>query len=42
VEDIEANATEGLRVNLQSGKYVIVCNVPAHYQQGMHSALTAG
>jgi uncharacterized cupredoxin-like copper-binding protein len=41
VEDIEANATAELRVSLQSGKYVIVCNVPAHYQQGMHAPLTA-
>lgn len=41
VEDIAVGATPELKVNLQAGKYVVICNLPAHYQQGMHAAFTA-
>jgi uncharacterized cupredoxin-like copper-binding protein len=40
VEDINPDATEQLTVNLQPGKYVVICNLPAHYMQGMHASLT--
>lgn len=29
-----------LRVELGPGRYVLICNVPAHYQSGMRSGLT--
>jgi uncharacterized cupredoxin-like copper-binding protein len=29
-----------LTVNLKPGKYVVICNLPTHYQLGMHAALT--
>jgi len=41
VEDIAADSTETLDVNLEAGSYVVICNVPGHYEQGMHAALTA-
>lgn len=40
VEDIEAGATTSLAVDLEPGAYVIICNVPGHYDSGMHVALT--
>jgi len=40
VEDIAVNATPELKVTLAAGAYVVICNVPAHYQQGMHTAFT--
>jgi mono/diheme cytochrome c family protein len=39
-DDIRGRASEDLRVNLQAGKYVLICNVPAHYQGGMRTAFT--
>jgi uncharacterized cupredoxin-like copper-binding protein/mono/diheme cytochrome c family protein len=38
--DIRGRQSEELRVNLQAGKYVLICNVPAHYQSGMRAAFT--
>jgi uncharacterized cupredoxin-like copper-binding protein len=29
-----------LTVNLQPGHYVLICNLPGHYQNGMHASLT--
>jgi uncharacterized cupredoxin-like copper-binding protein len=40
VEDIAVNATQELKVTLTAGTYVVLCNLPAHYQQGMHATLT--
>lgn len=40
VEDIAAGATQTLTVNLAAGHYVVICNLPGHYQQGMHAELT--
>jgi uncharacterized cupredoxin-like copper-binding protein len=40
VEDIAPNSDATLTVDLDAGKYVIICNLPAHYQQGMHAAFT--
>jgi uncharacterized cupredoxin-like copper-binding protein/mono/diheme cytochrome c family protein len=39
-DDIRGGQSEDLRVNLQAGKYVLICNVPAHYQGGMRAAFT--
>ena len=40
IEDIENGTTHTLKVDLAAGKYVLICNLPAHYQSGMHTALT--
>lgn len=34
------NKTKKETFNLKPGRYVLLCNVPTHYQQGMHVALT--
>jgi uncharacterized cupredoxin-like copper-binding protein len=40
IEDIESGDSPELTVNLEAGDYVIICNVPAHYDQGMRTAFT--
>jgi uncharacterized cupredoxin-like copper-binding protein len=40
IEDIEGGATASLDVSLDAGSYVIICNLPGHYSQGMHTAFT--
>lgn len=40
VEDVASGSTEELKATLAAGKYVLICNLPAHYQQGMHAPLT--
>src|SRR6266536_1904991 len=43
VEDIASGASADLKVNLQPGNYVLICNIPkdgGHYIQGMHTAFT--
>ena len=40
IEDIAKGDSEDLTVNLKSGKYVVLCNLPTHYQLGMHAAFT--
>jgi uncharacterized cupredoxin-like copper-binding protein len=37
---IDAGKSETKAFALQPGKYVLFCNVPAHYAQGMHAAFT--
>ena len=39
IEPISAGATTELRFNVTPGKYVLVCNLPGHYQQGMATSL---
>jgi uncharacterized cupredoxin-like copper-binding protein len=39
VEDIAPSTSTTLRVTLQPGRYALICNLPAHYQQGMHTTL---
>lgn len=39
-DDLESGSTESIEVTLDAGAYVIFCNVPAHYGQGMHAAFT--
>ena len=41
IEDIEAGSSESLTVNLDAGSYVLICNLPGHYEQGMHAGFTA-
>ena len=40
IEDIAVGSSQDLKVNLAAGKYVLICNLPAHYKQGMHAAFT--
>jgi uncharacterized cupredoxin-like copper-binding protein len=40
VEDIPPGTDASLDVNLDAGNYVLVCNLPAHYEQGMYTAFT--
>ena len=40
VEDIEGGSTQSLTVNLDAGSYVLICNLPGHYGQGMHASFT--
>jgi uncharacterized cupredoxin-like copper-binding protein len=39
-EDIAAGSTTSLSVNLKPGRYVAICNLPGHYQQGMYVSFT--
>jgi uncharacterized cupredoxin-like copper-binding protein len=41
IEDIEGGSSQSLTVNLDAGSYVLFCNLPGHYQQGMHTSFTA-
>jgi uncharacterized cupredoxin-like copper-binding protein len=40
IEDIAPSGTGTLTVDLAAGHYVLICNVAAHYSQGMHSDFT--
>ena len=40
IEDITGGSTQSLTVSLDAGNYVFICNLPGHYQQGMHAAFT--
>ena len=40
VEDIAVGATPTLTVTLPAGHYIVICNLPGHYQSGMHAAFT--
>lgn len=40
IEDIEGGSSESLTVNLAAGNYVLICNLPGHYRQGMHASFT--
>jgi uncharacterized cupredoxin-like copper-binding protein len=40
VEDIAGGKTKKLTLKLKKGHYVLLCNIPGHYQQGMRRDLT--
>jgi uncharacterized cupredoxin-like copper-binding protein len=40
IEDVTAGSTKSLKVNLDVGGYVLICNLPGHYRRGMHTAFT--
>jgi len=42
IEDIEGGSSESLTVSLDAGSYVLICNLPGHYRQGMHASFTVG
>jgi uncharacterized cupredoxin-like copper-binding protein len=41
IEDIEGGSSQSLTVNLDAGSYVLICNLPGHYEQGMHASFRA-
>jgi len=40
LEDIGLEDSPKLAVELAAGSYVVICNIPAHYRQGMREAFT--
>ncbi len=40
VEDLGSGQTGTLDVTLDPGNYVLICNLPGHYEQGMRAAFT--
>ena len=40
ISETKAGQTATHTFHLKPGKYVYVCNIPGHYQQGMHGTLT--
>jgi uncharacterized cupredoxin-like copper-binding protein len=40
VPDVEAGETKSGKFKLTPGKYVMFCNLPGHYAQGMYGTLT--
>ncbi|MGH2462449.1 MAG: sulfocyanin-like copper-binding protein [Candidatus Limnocylindria bacterium] len=38
IDEVGPGSAERLSLSLQPGSYVLICNVPGHYQQGMHTA----
>lgn len=41
-EAIGPGASSGFGAELDPGSYVLICNLPAHYQAGMRTAFTVG
>jgi uncharacterized cupredoxin-like copper-binding protein len=39
-EDIAPGTTTTLSLDLAPGSYVVICNVPGHYEKGMSAGLT--
>jgi uncharacterized cupredoxin-like copper-binding protein len=37
VEDIEAGKSVDLKLNLPAGHYMLICNLPGHFANGMHA-----
>ncbi len=42
IEAFDPDTTETLAVDLAAGDYVLICNIPGHYQSGMHAGFTVG
>ena len=40
LEDIAPGDEPSLTVDLDAANYVIICNLPGHYKQGMHASFT--
>ena len=41
IEDMAGGSSQSLTVNLDAGSYVLICNLPGHYEQGMHTSFSA-
>lgn len=42
VRNIAPGQTRRVTVTLKAGKYVLLCNLPAHYQSGQYAGLVVG
>ncbi len=40
VQAIQPGESQDINLNLTPGNYVLICNLPGHYNQGMHVAFT--
>ena len=40
IEDIDADSAPELSADLEPGHYVVICNLPGHYKQGMNAEFT--
>jgi len=40
IEDVNPGATKSASLKLTPGTYVMICNLPGHYKQGMYGTLT--
>ena len=40
VEEVAPGETKTATMNLTPGSYVMICNLPGHYQQGMYGSIT--
>ncbi|MDA0815195.1 MAG: sulfocyanin-like copper-binding protein [Chloroflexi bacterium] len=40
IEEFATGTTESGTFALDAGSYVLICNIPAHYAQGMHTTFT--
>jgi uncharacterized cupredoxin-like copper-binding protein len=40
IQDVAAGETKSTDFKLAPGKYVMICNVPGHYAQGMYGTIT--
>lgn len=40
VDQVAPGKNQNLRLELPAGAYVVICNVPTHYQLGMRTSLT--
>jgi uncharacterized cupredoxin-like copper-binding protein len=40
ISELEAGKSGTKKLDLKPGKYVLVCNISGHYEQGMYTALT--
>jgi uncharacterized cupredoxin-like copper-binding protein len=42
VEDVTPGSSKEFGLNLEPGKYVLICNLPGHYKLGMYAGFTVG
>ncbi|MDA0366737.1 MAG: sulfocyanin-like copper-binding protein, partial [Chloroflexi bacterium] len=40
IDDIAGGETKGGQADLEGGSYVLICNIPGHYQLGMYASFT--
>ena len=40
--EMPGGASKTLTLNMKPGHYALICNVPSHYQSGMHADFTVG
>jgi uncharacterized cupredoxin-like copper-binding protein/mono/diheme cytochrome c family protein len=40
IDQVDPGSSQKLQANLAPGHYVVICNVPGHYQLGMHAEFT--